>query len=181
MSKINARTSIEELAALVSEKLRQSGIDAVLSGGAVVSIYTQNAYESGDLDFISNESMDTVAVAMQTLGFSRRGRSFTHPGTSLFVEFPPGPLAIGNELVLASDVLDRKTKHGILRLLPPTQCVMDRLAAFFHWNDLQSLDQAIMVAQQHKISLRKIEAWAKNEGMSDKFSVFKTRLKNLKR
>jgi hypothetical protein len=38
------------VAALVSTALEAAGISAVLSGGAVVSIYTHNEYESADLD-----------------------------------------------------------------------------------------------------------------------------------
>ncbi len=42
----------EEVAALVCEALDRAGIPVVLSGGAVVSIYSDNAYESMDLDFV---------------------------------------------------------------------------------------------------------------------------------
>jgi hypothetical protein len=58
---------------------------------------------------------------------------------------------------------------------------MDRLAAYFHWNDLQSLDQAVMVASSQEISLRKLEAWAKREGASDKLRRFKQELATRKR
>lgn len=46
-------TSIEALAAVVCETLAHHGIHAVLTGGAVVSIYTDNEFQSHDLDFIS--------------------------------------------------------------------------------------------------------------------------------
>jgi ABC-type transport system substrate-binding protein len=42
--------SIGDLAALVADHLRQSGINVVLTGGSCVSIYTQNRYQSYDLD-----------------------------------------------------------------------------------------------------------------------------------
>ena len=66
-------------------------------------------------------------------------------------------------------------------MLTPTQCVMDRLAAYFYWNDLQSLDQAVMVASSQKISLAKIDAWAKREGASEKLRKFKQELAIRKR
>ena len=87
-----------------------------------------------------------------------------------------GPLAIGESLIRGQDVAEKKTKMGKIRLLTPTQCVMDRLAAYFHWNDLQSLDQAVMVALKQRITLAKIKAWAENEGASVKFSTFKRRI-----
>ena len=79
MEGITASTTIEELAAIVSATLESAGIRAVLSGGAVVSIYTHNEYESGDLDFVSPESTSKIADAMASLGFKRRGRMFSHP------------------------------------------------------------------------------------------------------
>lgn len=181
MERITPSTTIEELAALVSTTLEAAGISAVLSGGAVVSIYTNNEYESNDLDFISPESTGRIADAIASLGFKREGRMFSHPLTPLFVEFPAGPLAIGGELIRATDVAERRTAAGTIRLLTPTQCVMDRLAAYFHWNDLQSLDQAVMVASSQGMSLAKVDAWAKREGAGEKFRKFKQALAARKR
>ena len=42
----------EELWKFVATHLKSKGIDTVLVGGAVVSIYTKGAFESGDLDLI---------------------------------------------------------------------------------------------------------------------------------
>ena len=67
MERISASTTIEELAALVSETLRAAGISAVLSGGAVVSIYANNEYESGDLDFVSAASTAKIGEALASL------------------------------------------------------------------------------------------------------------------
>jgi hypothetical protein len=181
MERISATTTIEELAALVCTTLEAAGISAVLSGGAVVSIYTNNEYESNDLDFISPASTTSIAKAMASLGFKREGRMFSHPRTALFVEFPAGPLAIGDELIRPTDVAEKRTAAGTIRLLTPTQCVMDRLAAYFHWNDLQSLDQAVMVASSHKTSFAKLAAWAKREGASEKLEKFKQHLAARKR
>jgi len=181
LERITASTTIEELAAIISTTLEAAGISAVLSGGAVVSIYTNNEYESGDLDFISPESTSRIAEAIAPLGFERNGRTFYHPRTALFVEFPAGPLAIGDELIHATDVAEKRTAAGTIKLLTPTQCVMDRLAAYFHWNDLQSLDQAVMVASSQKVSVATLDAWAKREGASEKFRKFKQRLAGQKR
>lgn len=58
---------------------------------------------------------------------------------------------------------------------------MDRLAAYFHWNDLQSIDQAVMGASSQKISLAKLDAWANREGASEKLRRFKQELATRKR
>lgn len=61
-------------------------------------------------------------------------------------------------------------------MLSPTDCVKDRLCGFFHWNDRQSLDQAIMVAQRKKVDMGEIERWAVKERMREQFIVFKSDL-----
>ncbi len=57
---------------------------------------------------------------------------------------------------------------------------MDRLAAYFHWNDLQCLDQAVWIAEKHPVQFSKIKEWAKREGEVEKFNVFSKDLKKIK-
>jgi hypothetical protein len=49
---------------------------------------------------------------------------------------------------------------------------MDRLAAYYHWNDPQALDQAICVALQRDVDLGRIEAWSEREAAMAKFEKF---------
>ncbi|MBK9321354.1 MAG: hypothetical protein IPM97_00090 [Bdellovibrionaceae bacterium] len=52
-------------------------------------IYTNNEYESKDLDFISSSDIKDIEKALTEIGFSKSsGRHFTHPETEYFVEFP---------------------------------------------------------------------------------------------
>jgi hypothetical protein len=46
------------------------------------------------------------------------------------------------------------------------------LAAYIHWNDRQSLDQAMMVCLDNKVDLKEVERWSIQEGMSDKYMRF---------
>ncbi len=64
------------------------------------------------------------------------------------------------------------TLQYLLRLLTPTDCIKDRLAAFYHWDDEQCLQQAIWVAQQNKFDLESVKKWSLSEGAEDKFSLF---------
>jgi hypothetical protein len=73
-------------------------------------------------------------------------------------------------------VARRNTAVGTLRMLSPTDCVKDRLAAFYHWNDRQALEQAVLVAKAQKINLSDIRRWSKKEGNSEKFRLFEQRL-----
>lgn len=167
--------SIGEFAAVIASHLQTKGISTVLTGGAVVSIYTNNRYMSYDADFISPADQKIIIKAMEELGFENHGREFRHKNTKFFVEFPTGPLAIGGEVIKAEGEL--KIKGHKLKLLSPTQSVMDRLAAYFHWNDLQCLDQAIWIAEKHPVQITKVKEWAKNEGEEKKFNIFFETLK----
>ena len=64
-----------------------------------------------------------------------------------------------------------------LKLFTPTDSVKDRLAAFYHWNDIQSLDQALMVAKEQNIDLIEIKKWSKGEKSIEKFERFQSLLK----
>ena len=77
--RIDDDTSLEELAALVCTTLEASGISVVLSGGAVVSIYSDAEYVSYDLDFVPIGLARKVDAAMQSLGFEKRQRHWAHP------------------------------------------------------------------------------------------------------
>jgi len=174
--KISKKITIGEFAALIASHLQSRGIPTVLTGGAVVSIYTENKYMSYDADFISPSDQKSINKAMFELGFEKIGKDFKHKHTHFFVEFPSGPLAIGGQQVQAEAELDFKGYK--LKLLSPTQSVMDRLAAYFYWNDLQCLDQAIWITEKQPVKINKVKAWAKREGEENKFNHFLQHLKN---
>ena len=91
---IDFKTCTEkELWEYVAVHLKKRGIDTVLVGGAVVSIYSNGAYQSGDLDFVKTSMfVEMLDESMKEIGFVRHGRHFAHPKCKhLFIEFPGGP------------------------------------------------------------------------------------------
>ena len=170
--------NIGELAAAVCTHLKKHGILSVLSGGACVTIYSKNQYQSNDLVFIETGETDrkTLKRILAELGFFEERRYFRHKDTEYFLEFPAGPLAIGSERV--AHIHEMMFETGQLSLLSPTDCVKDRLAAYYHWNDLQALEQAKMVAQNHQIDLKEIQRWSGVERQLDKFEFFQEKLKS---
>jgi hypothetical protein len=62
MTEINASNSLQELASIVSQALVAGGAEATFSGRAAVSIYTNNRYQSQDLDFVSSAAHQTLAA-----------------------------------------------------------------------------------------------------------------------
>jgi hypothetical protein len=165
-----------EFGAFIQTQLRKNGIEVVLSGGAAVAIHSNHKYVSRDLDLINIFGVNRrqIREVMTTAGFDEEGRYFRHPDSQFFVEFPPGPLAIGQEAVKRT--VEIKLSTGTLKVISPTDCVKDRLAAYYHWNDQQSLLQAILVAQQNKIDIEEIKRWSIVEGKLEKFEAIKARL-----
>lgn len=159
-----------ELAAYVHSQLRQEGIDVVLSGGAAVSIYTSNRYISHDVDFVPTglASRSQIKRAMGRLGFREVGRHYEHPDAKWFVEFPGGPPSVGTEPIAHIDEIHFAT--GTLRVISATDCVKDRLSAYYHWHDRQALDQAHLVAADHDIDLVEVKRWSEVEGKVDEFA-----------
>ena len=165
-----------ELAAFVQFHLRKKDVSVILSGGASVAFYSDNQYVSADLDLICTlfTKQRAIEEVMQRLGFSQKGRYFTHPDTAFFVEFPPGPLSVGKEPVHKIEEYELET--GILKIISPTDCVKDRLLGYFYWGDRQSLQQAILVAQMNPIDLAEIERWATKEGKLSDFGKIREQL-----
>lgn len=97
-----------------------------------------------------------------------------------FIEFVSPPVAIGRETVSDFSNVDMAT--GTVRMLSPLDCIKDRLPAYYHWNDLQSLDQALDVAAEIlPLDLDQIERWSIKEGQSKKYSEFASRYESLKK
>lgn len=129
---------------VVGDALRRAGIHAVLTGGAY--------------------------LAMEAIGFARRGDRYVHRQVRFYVEFPRGPLAIGNDYRIRP--VERKTAYARTLILSATDSCRDRLAAFYHWGDRQSLRVAVRIATANKVSLAKIRRWSIDEGAREAFNHF---------
>lgn len=167
-----------EIAAYVQEHLRKREIKVVLSGGAAVGIYSSGKYVSKDIDLVNAifAKRKKIEEAMIELGFVPTGRHFEHPDSDHIIEFPPGPLTLGDFVVENLNEIHYET--GTLQVLSPTDCIKDRLAHYFHWNDRQCLTQAIMVAENHCVDLGELEEWSRNEGKLSDFKQIKDKFSN---
>jgi hypothetical protein len=177
--KITKSMGRKNFAAAVVHQLEKHGVSCVLVGGACVSIYTDEKHASHDLDFISPYSQEAITAALAEIGFQKEGRYFSHPNSELYVEFPTGPVAIGSQLPVKPEG-QFKVRNTTVTMYSPTQCVMDRLAAWFHWNDRRSLIHALWVCERQPVNLDKIKRWASKEGNSEKLEQFIQEFKKLK-
>lgn len=178
--KIDFKTCTEEeLWKYVAAHLKSRNIDSVLVGGAVVSIYTEGAYESGDLDLILTDYfVKNLPEAMKEIGFEKKKtRHYVHPECShLYIEFPKGPLEIGDDFSIKPDEVEVDGKK--IKILSPTDCVKDRLATYIYFKDRVGMEQALMVARKHPVNLESIQRWCKKENSESTFEEFQKGLQD---
>jgi hypothetical protein len=136
---------------------------------------------SEDLDLIiqSAATQRQLDDAMAGIGFTRRAAQYFHDKTDFFVEFPRGPLTIGHDVRIEPIVL--KIGRGRVLAISATDSCRDRLAAFYHWGDRQSLDVAVKIALSNRVRMTLIRRWSAGENASAKFEEFEKELDRARR
>ena len=116
--------------------------------------------------------------ALAEIGFKPTlSRYFKHPECShLFLEFPRGPVEIGEEYPVTPDEINLDGRK--LRLLSPTDSVKDRLAGYIHWKSRANFDQALLICQRQKqrVDLGIVRNWCHREGGMAAFEELMSRL-----
>lgn len=174
-----SRCTEEELWRYVGWHIEGAGIRSVLVGGAVVAIYTEGLYRSGDLDLVPDDlARARLEETLAQIGFqATRSRYFKHPACPhLFLEFPRGPVEIGEQYPVVPAEIE--VEGRTLRLLSPTDCVKDRLAGYIHLKSRANFDQAVLVAlrQSARVDLDGVREWCAREGGMAAFGEFSARL-----
>lgn len=169
----------EELWHFVAWHLEGEGISSVLVGGAVVAIYTEGLYRSGDLDMVLDAAAsEKLEQALKKIGFEpSRSRYFKHPECPhLFLEFPRGPVEIGEEYPVTPAEIEIEGRT--LRILSPTDSVKDRLAGYIHWKSRVYLEQAVLICvrQKVRVDLEVVREWCIREGGEHEFEEMMSRL-----
>jgi len=178
---IRRTSSLPTVALAVGDALRRAGIRAVLTGGACAAVHTSGKHSSVDADFILLGEVERrdLDEALGTLGFRRTGDRYVHPNTDFYVEFPRGPLAIGAD----DDIRPVEHVSGPRRCLTlsATDSCRDRLAAFYHWNDRQSLSIAVEIAVRNRIRWSVVERWSRAEGFTLRYDDFRALVSRARR
>lgn len=170
-------TPLRDIVQIVSRALRAAGIRAVLTGGASASLHSDGTYLSHDLDYIleGRVTQRQLDDALRPAGFERRRDAYVHPHSAFFVEFPRGPLAIGDDDLVQP--VEIRVGSTLVLMLSPTDACRDRLAAFYHWQDRQSLDTAVKIARRRRVNLAAIMRWSEREQKLPQFDDFYRQLK----
>lgn len=179
--RFSARSSLADVAVSVGDALRRAGIRAVLTGGACAHLYSGGTYLSRDADFVLGEpcSREDLDRALATVGFRRNRDHYVHSVVRFFVEFPRGPLGIGGDVRIRPVWKTRRAARTLA--LSATDSCRDRLAAFYHWNDRQSLAAAVAIATRNRIAYGKVRDWSGREGHLESYLAFLEELRRARR
>lgn len=175
--RLTARSSLTDVALTVGDALRRAGIRAVLTGGACAHLYSGGAYLSRDADFILGAqcSQEALDQALAAIGFSREGDRYIHATSRFFVEFPRGPLGIGEDFQIRPVWKQKRAARALV--LSASDSCRDRLAAFYHWNDRQALSAAVAIAKRNRIAFARVRAWSLKEGHQAGYETFLAELR----
>src|SRR5471032_1385575 len=130
------------------------GIHVVVVGGSAITAHVPDVYTSMDIDFAVTSGLhrSDIAAALKEAGFLPTGRSFSHPDTIYTLDFVADMPSIDAELVEEFDEVP--TSQGTVRVYFIEDAIADRVAAFLHWSDSQSLDvaESAVAAARERIS-----------------------------
>jgi len=173
---IGSTSTLSDVAFYVCTALDRAGITAVLTGGSAATFYAPDPYQSRDIDFVITVWAPNGERALLDAGFSREIDCYVHPSTIYPIEFPKGPLMVGDDMIKEWSTIRRGDE--LLNVLSPTDSCRDRLAAFLFWNDFSGLEQALAVCHARAdVDLDRVRRWCQRTGHRKKWELLKARLR----
>jgi hypothetical protein len=147
--------SLAEVAAQASAHLELAGIPVAVVGGSAVTLYVPEVYTSKDIDFaaIRGTNRREFAAALAPLGFTAQGRDFVHPDSPYTLDLVADTPYVDQRPITTFATIS--TRFGPVRVYRFEDAIADRIAAFLHWGDSQSLD----VAEQAIKNLPGVTRW----------------------
>jgi hypothetical protein len=154
------RLTLSELAATVATHLKRHGIEVVVVGGSAITAHVPDVYTSMDIDFAVTTGVDRrkISEALRELGFHEEGRVYASPATVYVLDFVADIPHIDQHAI--TDYVDMRTAAGAFRVYRLEDAIADRVAAFIHWSDSESLDVAerTMTATRERTSWDRVQA-----------------------
>ena len=178
--KLGPKSTLLEVTVTVARALRKHHVNAVLTGGACASLHAEGLVTSYDVDFVLEGRVpgSLTDQALASTGYARDHDRYVHPTCPFVVEFPAGPVGIGDD----DEVIPVEIVVGEDRILglSATDSCRDRLAAYYHWNDKQGLQAAVAIAARRSVDLNVIAKWSESEGATSSFAEFRRALSKAK-
>jgi len=136
------RGTLLEVAAQASAALQRAGITVAVVGGSAITSYVPEVYTSRDIDFaaINGTSRRAFTQALAPLGFRPHGRDYVHPNSTFTLDLVADTPYVDQRPITQFETI--KTRYGPVRVYSFEDAIADRIAAFLHWGDSQSLDVA---------------------------------------
>lgn len=113
---------------IVSDRLREIGLEPVLVGGGALEFYTAGGYTTGDVDLALPHGRD-VDESFADLGFQKDGRFWIREDLDLYFE-APAPYSLPGETAPRTRVEIEGLQIVVLGV---DDLLMDRLRAWVHW------------------------------------------------
>jgi hypothetical protein len=179
------RGTLLEVAAQASAALQRAGITVAVVGGSAITSYVPEVYTSKDIDFaaINGTSRRAFTEALAPLGFRPHGRDYVHPNSTFTLDLVADTPYVDKRPITQFETL--KTRYGPVRVYSFEDAIADRVAAFLHWGDSQSLDVAeqALKARRATSNWRRISAALRKLDISDPQAArrFRIALRRLKK
>lgn len=152
--------SLAEVAARASRALEDAGIPVAVVGGSAVALHAPRIYTSKDIDFaaLRGTTRREFAQAVRRLGFTPSGRDFVHPDTAYTLDLVADTPYVDQRPITTFAKV--RTRFGPVTVYKFEDAIADRIAAFVHWGDVESLDVAerALGAQPRKPPWSRLEA-----------------------
>jgi hypothetical protein len=127
---------------VLTPRLEERGVKAVVVGGAAVEFYTRDWYATGDIDLAVNKGKrKELGEVLEVMGLKKIGRMWVREDLSLYIEAP------GDIADIDIDKVTRiETDAGFAYVIGLEDIVFDRIQAAEHWKSESDKEQAIRMA-----------------------------------
>ncbi|HET9983149.1 MAG TPA: hypothetical protein VFQ38_06170 [Longimicrobiales bacterium] len=170
----SGRPHVERLtvsAAIVSEALRATGLEATLLGGGAVEFYDPGADTTSDIDLVVERARPiadleaTLQDAFTSLGFARAGRHWARD--DLFVEIP--------DIRIVDPTETFRVGRYLLRVLRKEIVLGERIVDYKHWRytgfGAQALD--MIAAFGPELDDAVLRPYLRREGAEDAYDALR--------
>lgn len=129
---------------ILTPRLEDEGVMAVIVGGAAVEFYTRDWYATGDIDLAINRGRrKELGNVLEEMGFTKLGRMWIREDLSLYIEAPGDVKDIDPDRVTKVD-----TDLGYVYIIGLEDIIFDRVQAAEHWKSESDREQAVRMASQ---------------------------------
>jgi hypothetical protein len=164
---------------ILTPKLEDEGVLAVVVGGAAVEFYTRDWYATGDIDLAINKGeRKNLGKILEEMGFAPMGRMWVREELGLYIEAPGDVKDIDPKKVTKVD-----TDSGYAYIIGLEDIIFDRIQAAEHWKSTSDQEQAIRMASEYwdKIDWKYLLTKCKEERSEKMLKKVKEAAKNARK